>query len=115
MSTYGIKETRELIQFAVSMVEAGRVSLGDGEFNFPGDLVNFVDPVTKMPAAFSGITNVPNELFDLDDEEIDELRNEFGEIIDDPRWIKVIHASFLLFDSVVELVNDEKAEETDLA
>lgn len=68
----GIQETKELFLFGASFGNALGKSLADGKFNL-SDIANFIDPATKIPAAFKGIGQVDNELADLDEAEKLEL------------------------------------------
>lgn len=64
----GINELLDVIRFGVSLGNAMGNALQDKKFNL-ADLVFFVDSITKMPAAISGIEQVPAQLKDLDEEE----------------------------------------------
>lgn len=71
MSQYGIKETKELVKFGISLGEAIDKSL-------PGgigleDAMNFYNAVTTASDAFDNVKQVPKELGDLDQAERDEL------------------------------------------
>lgn len=67
----GIKETKELMLFGVSLAAAIDSATQDG-FQWT-DLLDLVPPMTKMPGAISGIDDVPLEIADLDEIERAEL------------------------------------------
>lgn len=106
----GIKETRELFKSAVDFVNAVRISRqDDGRVTIPGDLTNFVTPLFGLPTAVDGADQIPAELRDLDQLEIQELRDEFGSLIDDPRYVKVFHGFLLAGDGIQEILRGEQA------
>ena len=102
---YGIKETSDVIDAAVSIKEAYEVSNADGSVNFKDDAYNFIAPLTKLPAAISGADKVPNELLDISDEEYQELKAKYGDQIDDPDWQDLIKGMLLVARSVKNLVD----------
>lgn len=68
----GIKETKELLGFVLSIGNAFGASLEDGEMTI-GDLTEFVAPLIEAGDAFSDVTSIPAELADLSEEERVEL------------------------------------------
>ena len=80
MSEYGIKETKEMIGFSLAVTTAVVDSMEDGRIGIT-DALNFFGALKKAPAAFSGFSQIPAELNDLDEAEIEELieyvRGEF--------------------------------------
>jgi len=71
MSEVGIKETKDAMLFGISLAMAIDESTQDG-FQWT-DVLSLVPPMTKLPAAIDGITEVPNEIADMDEEERAEL------------------------------------------
>jgi len=67
METYGIKETRDLLQAFVGLANVIDVTTQDG-FQFT-DFFELIGPLSKMPAAITGAEKIPLELYDLDEEE----------------------------------------------
>lgn len=67
----GIKETKEAMLFGISLAMAVDESTQDG-FQWT-DILNMIPPMTKLPAAISGIEKVPAEIEDLDEQERAEL------------------------------------------
>ncbi|MEL6670130.1 MAG: hypothetical protein AAFP08_14250, partial [Bacteroidota bacterium] len=89
----GIKETKELFKSMVDLKDAVKLSTAnDGKLDIPGDLPNFINPLFGLPTAIQGIDQIPAELRDLDQNEIAELREDFGDLVDDPRYIKLFGA-----------------------
>ena len=84
-----IKETKEVVAFAISLAEAIDASFKDG-FDL-SDLASFIDPVIKSVSAIDGFALVDDELADLDDAEKDEL-------------ISYVQDEFDIEDDVVEEV-----------
>lgn len=68
----GIKETKEMLGFVLSIGNALGASLQDGEVSI-GDLAEFVSPLLEIGDAFSEASSVPSELADLTEEEREEL------------------------------------------
>ena len=68
----GIEETRDIIDFVFSFVEAVGKAKADGEMSW-NDARYFIDPVKKLFEAVDDIEEVLPEIEDLTDEEYDEL------------------------------------------
>ena len=68
----GIEETRDIIDFVFSFVEAVGKAKADGEMSW-SDARYFIDPVKKLFEAVDDIEEVLPESEDLTDEEYDEL------------------------------------------
>jgi len=104
----GIKETRELFRSGVEMVGAVRISRQDnGRVDFPGDIPNFLTPLINLPVAINGADQIPAELRDLDQDEITELKAEFGALVQDPRYQKVFQGLLMVADGIQEIIRDE--------
>ena len=68
----GIEETRDIIDFVFSFVEAVGKAKADGEMSW-SDARYFIGPVKKLFEAVDDIEEVLPEIEDLTDEEYDEL------------------------------------------
>ena len=68
----GIEETKDIIDFVFSFVEAVGKAKADGELSWR-DARYFIDPVKKLFEAVDDIEEVLPEIEDLTDEEYDEL------------------------------------------
>ena len=68
----GIEETRDIIDFVFSFVEAVGKAKADGEMSW-SDARYFIDPVKKLFEAVDDIEEVLPEIEDLTDEEYAEL------------------------------------------
>ena len=73
-----IKETKEAVAFACSLITAGVVSWTDDGKLTIGDLTNFIDPLKKMIPAIEGANLIIPELKDLSKEEVNELMETIG-------------------------------------
>lgn len=69
---FGIEETKEVVTFAVAFANALINTFEDGKVSI-GDLPYFFNVVLKLPAAIGGLHNVPSEIRDLTEIEIQEL------------------------------------------
>ena len=68
----GIEETKDILDFVFSFVEAVGKAKKDGEMSW-SDARYFIDPVKKLFEAVDDIEEVLPEIEDLSDEEYDEL------------------------------------------
>ena len=68
----GIEETKDVLDFVFSFVEAVGKAKKDGEMSW-SDARYFIDPVKKLFEAVDDIEDVLPEIEDLDDAEYDEL------------------------------------------
>ena len=68
----GIEETKDILDFVFSFVEAVGKAKKDGEMSWT-DARFFIDPITKLFEAVDDIEEVLPEIEDLSDEEYDEL------------------------------------------
>lgn len=68
----GIKETKEMLGFVLSIGNGLGLSLEDGEMTIT-DLTEFVAPLLEAADAFSNAVDIPAELADLSEEERVEL------------------------------------------
>lgn len=109
MATYGIKETKDLFSLVGATVTAVEASLEDGKINLI-DLGNFVTALAALPAAITGIQEIPKEITDLDDDEIEQLRNEFGDVVNNPKWVRAFGAAVLFYDAIYEIVKKDEAQ-----
>ena len=68
----GIKETKDVMEFIFSFVDAIGKAKADDKFTWT-DARYFIDPVKKLFEAVDNIEDVIPEITDIDDEEYDEL------------------------------------------
>ena len=68
----GIEQTKELLDFIFSLVEAIKKSTADGDFSWT-DGLNFIEPLKKIAPALDDIESVIPEVMDLDADEWKEL------------------------------------------
>jgi len=68
----GIEETKDILDFVFSFVEAVGKAKEDGEMSW-SDARYFIDPVKKLFEAVDDIEDVLPEIDDLDEEEYDQL------------------------------------------
>ncbi len=69
---YGIKETKEMLDFLVSVVQGAIDSAMDGKLDL-WDLRNFFQALKKVGPAFKDCSKIGQELSDLSHAEIEEL------------------------------------------
>lgn len=70
--SYGLKETKEVVKFAIDLGESFDKALADGKMTFE-DAVYFFNALMGAGPAFSDISIVPKELADMDATERAEL------------------------------------------
>ena len=68
----GIEQTKELLDFIFSLVEAIKKSTADGDFSWT-DGLNFIEPLKNIAPALDDIEDVIPEVMDLDASEWNEL------------------------------------------
>lgn len=73
MAHVSIKETKELVGFALFTVKAVGTSMSDGKIGFE-DAWRMIELLQKAQPAFAGVAEVPAEIADLDSAEVDELK-----------------------------------------
>ena len=83
----GIEETRDIIDFVFSFVEAVGKAKADGEMSW-SDARYFIDPVKKLFEAVDDIEEVLPEIEDLTDEEYDEAQRYHTDKINQLDWTK---------------------------
>ena len=69
----GITELKEALLTAAKFGNAVGRSLVDGKIGI-GDIAEFIPAVISLPAALEGISQIPAEVKDLTEEELEELR-----------------------------------------
>jgi len=70
--TRGIEETKDILDFMFSFVEAVGKAKSDGEMSW-SDARYFIDPVKKFFKAINNIKKVIPEIVNMDEKEYDEL------------------------------------------
>ena len=93
-----MKETKELLSFAIEFVEAVLKSLEDGKINV-SDIMNFRNVIPKIGPAISGADRIKDELMLLDSKQMSELSEFFKREFD----IKDDRAEAIV-ESVIDLV-----------
>lgn len=79
-----IKETKEAVGFIVAIANGVGKALQDGKINL-ADFGCFMDAFLKAPAAFSGASEIPAELADMDSAEREGLKQYIFEEFDIPQ------------------------------
>lgn len=79
-----IKELKEVVDFAVELGNGIGDALADGKITI-GDVGDFLPAARAAMPAFSGISNVDDELMDLTDEEVGELARHVADKFDLPQ------------------------------
>lgn len=76
----GIEETLDAVDFVVAVANAIALSAKDG-FSL-SDIQHFVSPAIKLPAFLSGAKNIPLELSDLTEAEINTIEEAIASSLD---------------------------------
>lgn len=104
MSTIGIKETKELLEFGFALQKGIVASLEDKKISLT-DFPNFMPAIVKSTSAFGGIQQVKAEMLDLSDEEKKELiefaRDKFD--LDDDDLEKLIEDTLVVLIDLFEI------------
>ena len=80
----GIKETKEVLAFVLSLANAAGNASADGEVTF-GDITELYKPLTKAMTALNGMGEVASEMGELSQDEMDELVAYVKEELDLPQ------------------------------
>jgi len=105
MGQFGIEQTADCVVAIASLSNAISAALEDGKINI-SDLPLLLSPAMKMPAAFSGISEVPKELNELDPEEKNQLLVLVSEELDFPEDIEeVVTKALIIISDIKDLVD----------
>ena len=108
--TRGIEETKDILDFMFSFVEAVGKARKDGEMS-RSDARYFIDPVTKLFEAVEDIDEVLPEIEDLSEEEYDQLveyvRDKWDYDEENLDWI--VDTAIEAGKSVLMMVNMQKS------
>lgn len=112
MSQYGIKETLEVIDLGLAIGYGIGKSYEDGKFQAT-DIANFMPAVMEIPDALTGIGEVPNELADLSEEEVVQIKNHIlNKAADIPgiedSWMEYARGALLIGHGIMVIVNARK-------
>ena len=101
----GIEETKDVVLFGVKFANAIIASFADGKIT-AGDIMNFINPMFKLPGAMSGLNRVPVELADLDQNELTELIELVMDELEceSPKAKKIVEESIRAMFAIFELV-----------
>lgn len=103
-----MKETKEAIVAIAALITSGKASLDDGKLGFT-DALEFVDDIPKVFVAIQGADQIPSELAEMSDEDMDELEEMVVEKLDgfSGNTIEIVEESLnilLSIRNIVELV-----------
>jgi len=106
---FGIEETKDVVAFGISLANSIIKSFHDGSINLI-DIPFFIEPVTKLPSALSGINMVPFEIGDIQKFELQQLISFVKENLDvDEREAKnIIELSLLMIYDIYDLIKAVK-------
>lgn len=106
---FGIEETKDVVAFGISLTNSVIKSFRDGNINLI-DIPFFIEPITKLPSALSGISMVPFEIGDIDKFELQQIISFVKENLDvDEREAKnIIELSLLMIYDIYDLIKTIK-------
>lgn len=105
-----IKETKEVMVFAVSLVNAYRAAKADGVITGT-DVQHIIIPMTLLVPAVSGANLIAAEMADLDDAEKLELVEEFAVIVRNPLYRRLFAAVVEMGDAIIEISQEKRSED----
>ena len=79
-----MKETKEVLDFVISLGNAVGESARDGEIDY-SDVINFWEPISKISDAVYGSVDIPGEMSDLTSDQMAELVSYVKEKFDIPQ------------------------------
>ena len=81
-----IKDTKELLQLIAALAVTAKTSKSDGKVSV-SDLTLLISLIPKISPALEGIENIPSEIKDLSESELNEIKaiilETVGEVSDD--------------------------------
>jgi len=101
-----MKETRELLELAVSLIKSYRLAKADGKINL-SDVQYLVDPALKIAPAFDNISEIPKEWVNLSEGEIEEIIGYVRQVKDDPQFVRLIYHLIGVASAVTDLARKE--------
>ena len=78
---YGLKEIKEMLEFVFALGGAIDKALADGKLDYM-DTIHIVPALMKMGPAIENVKDIPKELKDLSDAEIEELKTWIADNFD---------------------------------
>ena len=108
---YGIKETTEVFRAAVGIVETTdqlKNSPVEGVYKYSA----YLNVVPALVVAGEGIGMVPKELSDIEPEEYQQLRAEFGDKINNPLYVELFGHLAGAVNKIAEIL-EQSNEETE--
>ena len=107
VENYGTKEIEDVLDFALSIVDAAReAKKNDGKIDV-NDSGLLLAPMTKLIPAVTGAGEIPLELDDLSQPEVDALTAKYGDRIHDSRYRRIVHHSTSLAIAVRDVIDSE--------
>lgn len=104
----GTKETEDAIDLIIGLENAIRLARADGKIDFAdAGLIFALTP--NLLAAIQGGENIPIELGDLSQEEIDQLFVKYGERIKNDNYRRALYGLAILSDAVNDEIKQRKA------
>lgn len=97
-----MKETKELLELAVSLVKSYRLAKADGKINI-GDVQYLVEPALKIAPAFDAIGDVPKEWANMNEQDINDLVGYVRQVNDNEQFTKLIYHLIGVAGAVVDL------------
>ena len=105
MGQYGIEQTADLVIAIAAFANAGASALEDDKITL-SDLPLLLSPAMKLPAALSGISEVPRELGELDEEEKNQLLVLVSEELDFKGSIEdVVTKALIIIADIKDLID----------
>lgn len=109
----GITETEEAFEALIELKKAIEDANEDGKID-TGDISLLFGIFPKLMKGIAGGQNIPAELKDLDDNEIAQLSDKFGEAFDSPNYRKMFYGFALIADGIYDEIQLRKSN-TDIA
>jgi len=82
---YGTQETNDAVLLLAYFGNGYGKSLEDGKFSFSNDLLNFAPVLPQIIPAFSGASQIPKELAELDAEDNASIQQTLEDAFDIPQ------------------------------
>lgn len=101
-----IKDTKELIRLVAVLAKAFKQANADGKINAL-DIGSLIQVIPTIAPALNGIASIPEELKDLDSNELSEIvesvKNIVGEVSDE-KYVEIAERSLKAGSEIFEIV-----------
>lgn len=114
----GIQETLDVIDFGLTLAGDLFESYVDDNQITLGDALKFSDTLQALPAAITGITEIPAEIADIDETEVEQIKNHVIEKLShidgiDTKWVVYANGALMAVQGIARIWMELRADATE--